>query len=63
MVKESRREVLGLINGIAVLAILQALHQNSKTDTRVFVATFDGGSVVRMQLLRPKSSAATAALH
>jgi hypothetical protein len=36
----------------------------SGIDTRVFVATFEGGSVVRMQLLRAATkSDATAALH
>jgi hypothetical protein len=34
----------------------------SKIDTKVFIATFESGSVVHIQLLRPKSSAATAAL-
>ena len=35
----------------------------SSSDGAAFVAKFEGGSVVRMQLLRPKGNAATAALH
>jgi hypothetical protein len=37
--------------------------EQSSTVGSVFIAKFEGGSVVRMQLLRPKTGAATAALH
>jgi hypothetical protein len=35
----------------------------SSSDGASFIAKFEGGSVVRMQLLRPKNTTATAALH
>jgi hypothetical protein len=35
----------------------------SSSDGAAFIAKFEGGSVVRMQLLRPKNSGTTAALH